>query len=292
MDERHLLVTVSEQESALYGVQFVGHFFSIKEGLKITLFYTAPKPPALWEGERTHESVRDSERQSKEYERKGRKALDAAKKMLGTLGFVEEQIATKLVVRQQSKAMDIIREGERGLYDAVVLGRRGLSWLEQVFDESTSKDLLEKELTFPLWLCRRPDLGRKNILLCMDGSDAAYRMADHVGYMLAKDNDHEITLLRIDRSGKASQVSPEEILAKGKEKLTGNGYPAEMIKTKILKQSNVAKAILKEMDEGRYAAIAGGRTGAGQGLLKKVLVGSVSDALLHELDHGALWLCK
>jgi nucleotide-binding universal stress UspA family protein len=65
-----------------------------------------------------------------------------------------------------------------------------------------------------------------------------------------------------------------------------------MIKTRIVKRSNVAKAILKEMDEGRYAAIAGGRTGAGQGLLKRVLVGSVSDALLHELDHGALWLCK
>ena len=60
MAERHLLVTVSEQQSALYGVQFVGHFFSNKEGLKITLFYTAPKPPVLWEGERTRESVRQS----------------------------------------------------------------------------------------------------------------------------------------------------------------------------------------------------------------------------------------
>jgi len=292
MADRHLLVTVSEQQSALYGVQFVGHFFSNKQGLKITLFYTAPKPAALWDGERTHESVRQSERQAKEYEVKGQKALAAAKKTLRTLGFHEGQIATKLVVRQQSKAMDIIREGEQGLYDAVVLGRRGLSWLEQVFDESTSKDLLEKELTFPLWLCRRPDLGRKNILLCMDGSEAAYRMADHTGYMLAKDKDHEITLLRIERSGKASKEAPEEILAKGKERLLGNGYPAEMIKTKIAKESNVAKAILKEMDEGRYAAVAGGRTGAGQGLLKRVLVGSVSDALLHELDHGALWLCK
>ncbi len=292
MEERHLLVTVSEQQSALYGVQFVGHFFSKKNALKITLFYTAPKPPAVWEGERTHESVRQSERQAKEFEAKGRKALEAAKRVLFTLGFGEAQIATKLVVRQQSKAMDIIREGEQGLYDAVVLGRRGLSWLEQVFDESTSKDLLEKELTFPLWLCRRPDPERKNILLCMDGSEAAYRMADHVGYMLAKDKDHEITLLRIERSRKASKESPEEILAKGQEKLTGNGYPSEMIKSKIVRDSNVAKAILKEMDEGLYAAIAGGRTGAGQGLLKRVLVGSVSDALLHELDHGALWLCK
>ena len=292
MAERHLLVTVSEQQSALYGVQFVGHFFSNKQGLKITLFYTAPKPPSLWEGERTQESVRQAERQAREYEAKGRKALEAAKQTLRALGFGEAQIATKLVIRQQSKAMDIIREGEQGLYDAVVLGRRGLSWLEQVFDESTSKDLLDKELTFPLWLCRRPDLGRKDILLCMDGSEAAYRMADHVGYMLAKDKDHEITLLRIERSGKASKEVPEEILAKGKERLLGNGYPVEMIKAKIEKASNVAKEILKEMDEGRYAAIAGGRTGVGQGLLKRVLVGSVSDALLHELDHGALWLCK
>ncbi len=292
MGQRHLLVTVSEQQSAFYGVQFVGHFFANKRNLKITLFYTAPKPPPLWEGERTHESVRQGEREAQKYEAKGRKALEAGKKALRALGFAEEQIATKLVVRQQSKAMDIVREGEQGLYDAVVLGRRGLSWLEAAFDESTSKDLLQKELTFPLWLCRRPAPGRKNILLCLDGSEAAYRMADHVGYMLAHDQDHEISLLGIERPGKTSKGSAEEILTKGKQMLTENGYPAEMTKTKIIRASNVVRAILREMEEGRYAAIAGGRTGAGQGLLKKVFVGSVSDALLHELDHGALWLCR
>ena len=56
-----------------------------------------------------------------------RKALETAKRALCTLGFGEEQIATKLVVRQQSKAMDIIREGEQGLYDAVVLCPRAAS---------------------------------------------------------------------------------------------------------------------------------------------------------------------
>jgi len=55
--ERHLLVTISEQQSALCGVRFVGYFFSNKENLKLTLYYTAPRPATIWDGERTHEDV-------------------------------------------------------------------------------------------------------------------------------------------------------------------------------------------------------------------------------------------
>ena len=85
--EKHLLLTVSEQQSGNYGVQFVGHFFSNKKDIKLTLFYAAPKPSAVWEGERTHESVSQSEQYAKQYENKGRKALEAAKKEIVRLGL-------------------------------------------------------------------------------------------------------------------------------------------------------------------------------------------------------------
>ncbi|MCJ7687192.1 MAG: universal stress protein, partial [Desulfobacteraceae bacterium] len=199
--EKHLLVTVSEQQSALHGVRFVGHFFSNKKEIKLTLFYTAPRPAAVWGEEQTHESVSQSEQQAKQYEAKGRKALEEAKKVLIKLGFKQEQIGTKFQVRQRAKVNEIIQEGEKGFYDAVVLGRRGLSWLEEALDDSVSKGLLEKRCNFPVWICRRPDLETKNVLLCLDGSETSYRMADHVGFILGEEKSQEVTLFTVEKPG-------------------------------------------------------------------------------------------
>jgi nucleotide-binding universal stress UspA family protein len=290
--EKHLLVTVSEQQSALHGVRFVGHFFSNKKEIKLTLFYTAPRPAAVWEGERTHDRVSQSEQQARQYEAKGREALEEGKKVLVRLGFPQQQILTKLQVRKWSKVIDIIQEGEKGLYDAVVLGRRGLSWLEEAFDDSVSKGLLEKRCNFPIWICRRPDLGRKNVLLCLDGSEASYRMLDHVGFILAEEKEQEVTLFTVKKPAVKVKESADSILSKSKELLLSNGFPAEMAKTKVVESGNVAKAILKDSEQGRFAAVAVGRTGRGRSLLESLFMGSVTDTLFRELGKAALWTCQ
>ena len=112
--ERHLLITVSEQQSAFYGVRFVGHFFSNKTGMKLTLFYTAPRPAAVWEGERTINSLSLTEQKYEEIEAKGQKSLAEAKKELVKQGFDPKMIKTKLQFRHISKVMDIIQEGAKG----------------------------------------------------------------------------------------------------------------------------------------------------------------------------------
>lgn len=290
--EKHVLVTVSEQKSAFYGVRFMGHLFSNKEEMRITLFYTAPRPPAVWAGERTHESVTESERQAKQYERKGQDALETAKKELIKLGFKQDKIGTKLQVRRFSKVEDIIQEGAQGLYDAVVLGRRGLSLIEAAFDESVTKEILVEKVNFPIWFCRMPDLKRKNVLVCVDGSEPSRRMADHVGYILGEEKSQEVTLLVVKRPGGKQKEDPETVLSKSKEVLLSDGFPSELAKTKVIEARNVSDTILKEADQGKLAAVALGRTGAGQGVLKKIFMGSVSDTLFRELKGAALWVCQ
>lgn len=41
--DRHFLITVSDQKSALYGARFVGDFFPDKTNIKPTLFTRHPK---------------------------------------------------------------------------------------------------------------------------------------------------------------------------------------------------------------------------------------------------------
>jgi nucleotide-binding universal stress UspA family protein len=85
--------------------------------------------------------------------------------------------------------------------------------------------------------------------------------------------------------------SPENILSKCKEILTGNGFPSEMTKTKVVEARNVSDKILKEAEQGKFAAVAVGRTGVGKGFLKSMFMGSVSDALFRELKGAALLVC-
>jgi nucleotide-binding universal stress UspA family protein len=288
---KHLLITVSDQQSALYGIRFAGNLFSNKHDLNITLYYTIPRGPQVWSGERNHESVSEAELQAKKYEGRGRKALAAAKKELIKMGFDDAQIENKLQKRRFSKVKDIIQEGADGLYDAVVLGRRGLSWLLETFEESVTKKILEEKSNFPIWICRKPDPAKKGILVCVDGSEASMRIVDHVGFMLAGEKDQHVTLLSVKTPGKNLKDRMETPVEIARDVLIDNGFPAEQIKSKIVEDSNVVRPILKEVKDGGFSAVAVGRTGAGQGLLGKIFMGSVSSRLFRELEDASLWIC-
>ena len=282
--ERHLLVTVSEKHDNLFGVRFLGSFFEEKKGMKVTLLYLTPRPPGRFEKDL------DTEQRIKKSEAKGNKALRNAKSDLLKTGFDEEQIKTKLRPARIGKVNEIIQEGSEGKYDAVVLGRRGLSRLEETFDESVSSTLFDQEWGFPLWICRNPDTKRKDVLACVDGSDASHRMLDHVGFILGQAVDQNVTLLTISKKGTVGDKDADEVLHDGKKALMEHGIPAERIQYQVIPEANAGKAILKETSARHFAAVAVGRTGKAMGFLKKVFVGSVSRTLFHELEGAALWL--
>ena len=288
--KKHILVTVSERLNTQYGVQFVNHFFSKKTDLGLTLFYTAPKAAVLLEGERDHEAVRRSDLQSRQYQEKGRKALESSKKTLMQAGFPAENINIRLQALESSRVMDIIKEGRSGRYDAVVLGRRGLTLLESLMDDSVSKTILEQEVPFPLWLCRSPEANREGILLYMDGSDAAARMADHVGFILAAEKRHSVTLLVLGKKGSDMEKKAENIFGLGQEVLLKHGLPPDLIKTKFMADSDVSGAIKKEADQGQFAVVALGRRSKYQGLLGRIFKGSVCGDLFTGLSGAALWI--
>ena len=288
--EKHFLVTVSEDRSALYGAKFMGRLYAHKEDIKLTLLYVAPQPAERFEGETVTEARGRQQKANREYQARGQEALDTAKSALLSMGFAREQVDVKLKSRKVSKIMDIIREGEEGRYDAVVLGRRGLTWLETVFSDSVTVDLLEKQCSFPIWVCRRADPDRRNILVGVDGSEASERIVDHVGFALSQERSHKVILLAV-RKPKTAGDDIDRILAKSRDLVVRNGLPEDLVECRAIRHADVSKALLEEADRGKYAAVALGRTGTGDTGLRKLFMGSVSEALFKELDRAALWFC-
>lgn len=285
--EKHLLVTVSEEKSWLQGIGFVAGFLDNREELRVTLFFTAPRPPEVWADEMNRENLEQLELKEKQFAARGTCALARARKILISQGFDPEKVGTKLVLRQQSTFEDIVNEGRAGLYDAIVLGRRGADWMDKLYGGSVSQSMLDQDSDCPLWICRNCEQGRKNVLLCVDGSKPSLRMADHVGFMLSG-QDQRVVIFGVEGSD-ADENARNIELAKGL--VMESGVSAERVEVRTGK-GNVAKAILSEADKGRYAVVAMGRVGAGRGLLPKMLMGSVSLHVFNKLENAALWVSR
>jgi nucleotide-binding universal stress UspA family protein len=271
--QKHLLLTVSEDASALYGAQFVSNFFTHKENITFTLLFIAPRT-----GGQPQISF------SREEDASCNLAMEKTMRKLQNAGFLEENVHCKVQKRMAGAAKDIIQEGNRGLYDAIVLGRRGISRFEELINDSVSIAALEANRKVPVWICRKPDEGRRNVLICVDGSDEALRAVDHAGYVLAG-QDQGVTLLHVVRKGAAAA---DDIFEKPREILTANQVARERIEEKVVTASDVEGAIEKEAGEGRYSAVAVGYSGKGRdGLFS---IGSVSKKLIYMLQGSVLWI--
>lgn len=288
---KHLLVTISDDPAAHRGLRFVCGFFHNKQDISLTLFNTAPLPPAVWGEEKSYETLRQVEETAQNIIASSKRAMESARSIFIGGGFAPGQVDDKIVARNFSRIDDISREAETGLYDAVVFGRRGVLRLENLLDSSASEEMLETRFSFPVWLCREVDYDRRGVLLCVDDSDATRHMADHVGFILQGETVHPVTLLRVVKKGGA-QDAHAGMFGEAIAALEENGFPTRLIHTRIEQSDDVAGAILREAVRGGYAAVAVGRTSYRKGGLAQFFTHSVTMSLFRKLTGAALWVSR
>jgi hypothetical protein len=120
-----------------------------------------------------------------------------AKKVLLKAGFSEELIQAHTQQRQMSVAKQACLLADIEKVDAVVIQKRVSSSLEGLLAGNTASALLQYCLTSPAWFIEG-DIDPKSAAICIIDEDAALRMADHAGFMLAG-SSVEITLLQAVR---------------------------------------------------------------------------------------------
>lgn len=288
--EKQLLVACGDEYQTSQSLRFVHNFFTRREELKLTLFYVVPRRPD-WRLdpvnlEATPEAIPHIEQDKIS---RGEPAMAKAKDWLVSMGFRPDQIAVKVSQGKLGTVKEIVRESEEGLYDAAVLGRRGLSWFEEMVTDSVSHRILWESLSFPIWICRNPQRDRKNVLVCVDGSEECLRVADHVGFMLRNEPGHDITLLHVCADARC--LDADAIFSRALAEIKGNDIADERISQKVLTSSHPAKTILHEAEQHRYAAVAIGRTSHKPSTLKHIFA-TTSLKILRGIEGAALWLCK
>jgi len=289
--EKHLMVTISEDVNALFGLRYVFGFFTRRDLVRLTLFYVTPRPAgggfessAPFCPPRRDQATDSSCRQPPP-------ALATARDWLLDMGFPEDRVEIKASPAKMGTVKDIATEAERGLYDAVVLGRRGFSWFDEIFADSVTHRLLWESISFPLWVCRNPMRHRKNVLLCMDDSEQAMRVADHVGFILKDEPEHGVTVFHNRAHGLPEGERIGDVMAKAGEALLRNGIEEERIDYLVKSSKDKAGLILQLAGQGEYAAVAVGRAGGKPDAMTNIF-GSTSLTLLRKLEGAALWISK
>jgi nucleotide-binding universal stress UspA family protein len=293
--QKELLLAIGDDRAASYNLRFLKDTFDSFCDLGLTLFYAAPRS-ALWDRQEAGLPPSDAavDQIVAHKKGKGKMALEDARRWVTEIaGCDGENVRTKVVHSRLGTARELICEAREGLYDALVLGRKGFTWFEEIFENSVCHELLWQDIDFPIWVCKRPSqVSHRNVLLCLDGSDPSLRMADHAGYMLADEPRQSFTLFHVAQKGygdaRSARIFEEALVV-----LAEHGIPDERIEMKMVTGKSAFKAILKEARTGHYAAVAVGRHGTGsQTRMENLFPSTVSVNLLRQLQETALWISK
>ena len=107
-------------------------------------------------------------------------------------GISKDQVTTEIKLSRTNVASDILDAARKGLYDAVVIGRRGVSKLEEMIMGSVSCTVFEKCHDIPIWIVDG-QVDSRTFLVPVDGSEYCLKAVDHLAFIL-KDNPYaEVT---------------------------------------------------------------------------------------------------
>ena len=289
--KKHFLVTISNDIDNLSAVEFLCSFFKKESQHRITLLHIGRLDATDMSGALMEMWEKPDDRVKGQLTVGARKAIDRSMKMLAESRMSVDEMVTKTVAERYGKFRDILLEGERGLYDAIILGKRAaytLQWLfERAADEIAQSIIKDSRFSMPLWVCPKTEMRRKDVLLCLDGSENGYRAADHVGYILKRQDRHKITMLHVKTpAGGDSQG----IFRRAEAIFREHGITDERIATFSTWGLSVSGTVLGILDRHHFAAVALGLRGQQEGFMKDLnLAGDTTSTLIRKTENTSLW---
>ena len=193
--EKNLLIAVDASVYSSNTFHYLEKLFAGLADIRIHLLSVIPCNPSQvakeWFDEMELMSTLSKEEQKRFAAAK--RFLKKAVQQLGRNGIAPEQVSTEVKLSAASPAEEILHVARKGLFDALVIGRRGVSKLEELIMGSVSCTVFEKCHDVPIWIVDGQVDSRK-FLVPVDGSHFTLQAVDHLCFIL-KDNPYaEVTL--------------------------------------------------------------------------------------------------
>jgi len=315
-EKRRLLIAVDGSEQSFEAVRYASQVLPPGK-MKVVLLHVQSKiPESFWDIEKDptfRHRLAPVAAWAMQQEKAMKEFMERSRQLLLDQGVPREAVDVKIQDREVGIARDIAREAQ-GDYDAVVVGRWGVSKIKDLVWGSIANKLVEHLVQSPLWVVGgSPQPGK--YLVAMDGSDEAMRAVDYVGAMLAG-RDCTVTLFHVLRGfefltlgfGEVFVPSPEvlggeeikaefqraeeamkEVCNQAIDRLEQAGLKRDQIRTKIVTgAASRAKAIVEESKNEGYGTIVVGRRGLSR--VEEFFMGRVSSKVIQLAKEMTVWV--
>jgi len=307
--QKKILLAVDDSSPSKRLLQYAVTMSSVITNLHVVLFHIQPLISLFLQEEAKKKAgaKKDLDRIIEKNKAAARALLDDYKDILTDRGISAERIECITRTRNLGYAKDIIECAQTKLYDAILVGRRGVSGIQKMYSGSVTSDILEQSQVIPVWLVDG-DVPQGDILIAFDGSEAGLRAVDHAGFILGNNPGINLTLLHVSTNAenyceidleKEPNAALEAIVARGDKTLMDRfcpkalnalkdaGIPEHRIRIETLTgKRRVGKAIMEFAQKGHFSTLVIGR----RGVNKSFFMGSASRYIINKLSDRALWV--
>jgi nucleotide-binding universal stress UspA family protein len=311
-----LLVAVDGSQQALDAVRYVSGVLPA-DHLQVTLFHVMTKvPESFWDLEKEpafHYKIANIRAWEIQQQKTMHDFMDQARQILLDAGLPQQSIVSNIKERKTGIARDIVAESKHG-YQAVIVGRTGLSELKDLVLGSIANKLVERVTYAPVWIVGgAPQPGK--LLIALDSSKGAMQAVDYVGTML-DGSTQSVTLIHVVRGvdiflqSQSKSFVPghdkdwleqaekeleettkaiEPVFADARERLLQAGLHQDKISTRIITGvRSRAGAIVREADQEDYGTIVVGRRGLSK--VQEFFIGRVGNKVIQLAKKKAVWV--
>jgi nucleotide-binding universal stress UspA family protein len=307
--EKKVLIAVDDSRHSENALRYAASLYSTVKPLKFVLFHVEPTiSQYLIDEARTKPSANAQlKKLMQKSNEKARELLIKDKAMMVSLGVADTDVETISLPRKFGAAKDILEYGTALLYDAIVVGRRGVSGLAEVFMGSVSNNIVDNSELLPVWVVDAQP-SANSVMVAVDGSESSFRAVDHLAFIFGGNPDLTLSFFHvaprlvdfctIDFTDKDTTALEDVIQAGDKacidrfyaralKKLADAGIDERQIHIDVRNGGfNIGKAVLDAYRKGGFGTLVVGR----RGMNKKFFSGSVSRYLVNQFGGGALWV--
>lgn len=306
--EKKILIALDDTIHARKAVEYALMMRSAVMELSYALFHVQPNVSEfLFDQAKTDANAKAKlDALIKKNQADSKKLLDGYKHDMMQCGVPEKSIETISCPRIQGAAKDILDYAKENLLDAILLGRRRVSRVEESFAGSVSGGILENTHETPVWAIHG-QVKNTGLLVAVDGSQSALRALDHAAFMLESNPDARLTLLHVKPrlrdyctiEFENEDPELEDIIVKGsmncvadfyghaRKRLDESGITQDRVSIREVKSLlQVGKTIVEEAQTLGCGNIIIGRSG----MDRSFFLGSVSRYVLTHAENCAVWL--
>jgi nucleotide-binding universal stress UspA family protein len=307
--DRKILVAVDGSIYSTHALYYLGHLYENLPGIHFHLLTMVPltSSSAALEMLDEAELINTLGASARKTLLAQDKYMQHAVEQLVRYGVPAAQISSSVRPARMGISQDILQEARKGRYDALVIGRRGIGKIEELFMGSVSSSILEICHDTPVWIIDGKVNSRK-FLVPIDGTFNSLNAVDHLAYMLASNPGAEVTLFHSAAllAGKTT-ADPKEFHEKwGKEwcdqhldrpdslfhaprqLLVESGFPENNIFwLETFKGIDPSRQILRQALIDDFGTIVIGRRGSE---VEKGVFKRVSDRILYMAEEVAVWI--